>query len=48
MEVISRETEPMLEKKESSRGALLAQSLEHMTLDHGVMSSSPTLGIELT
>ena len=27
------------------RGAWLAQSVEHVTLDLGVMSSSPTLGI---
>ena len=26
----------------------LAQSVEHMTLDLGVLSSSPTLGVEIT
>ena len=30
------------------RGTWLAQSVEHVTLDLGVMSSSPTLGIEIT
>ena len=34
--------------KSTNRGAWLAQSEEHMTLDLGVVSSSPTLGIEIT
>ena len=29
-------------------GTWLAQSVEHMTLDFGVVSSSPTLGAEIT
>ena len=29
-------------------GTWLAQSIEHVTLDLGVVSSSPTLGIEIT
>jgi len=29
-------------------GAWLAQSVEHTTLDLGVVSSSPTLGVEVT
>ena len=32
----------------SSRGAWLAQSEKHATLDLGVMSSSPILGIKVT
>jgi len=28
-------------------GARLAQSVEHVTLDPGVVSSSPTLGVEI-
>ena len=31
-----------------SRGAWLAQSEEHVTLDLRVVSSSPTLGVEIT
>ena len=31
-----------------NRGARPAQSLEHVTLDLGVVSLSPTLGIEIT
>jgi len=34
--------------KSEDRDAWLAQSVEHATLDLGVMSSSPTLGTELT
>lgn len=30
------------------RGGWLAQSVKHMTFDLGVISSSPTLGVELT
>ena len=30
------------------RGAWLAQSIEHVTLDLGVVNLSPTLGLELT
>ena len=30
------------------RGAWLAQQMEPMTLDLGVESSSPTLGVEIT
>ena len=29
-------------------GARLAQSVEHATLDLGVVSSSPVLGVEIT
>ena len=29
-------------------GACLAQSVEHVTLDLGVVSSSPMLGVEIT
>lgn len=32
----------------NNRGARLAQLVEHTTLDVGAVSSSPTLGIELT
>ena len=35
-------------KKIEKRGAWLAQSTEHMTLNLRVMSSSPTLGVEPT
>ena len=35
-------------KKLGQGGAWMAQLVEHATLDLGVMSSSPTLGIELT
>ena len=34
--------------KQSIRGTWLAQSVEYTTLDLGVVSSSPALGIELT
>ena len=30
------------------RGIWLAQSIEHATVDLGVMSSSPRLGVEIT
>lgn len=35
-------------KKQTSRRTWLAQSVEHMTLHLWVMSSSPTMGVELT
>ena len=35
-------------KKHSNMGAWLAQLVEHVTLDLRVVSSSPTLGLELT
>lgn len=35
-------------KKNPSRGAWLAQSFKHVTLDHRVMSSSSTLDVEIT
>ena len=31
-----------------NRGTWLAQSVEHATLDLGVVTSSPTLGVEIT
>ena len=34
-------------KGSCSQGAWLAKSVEHMTLDLGVVSSSPTLGAEV-
>ena len=34
--------------KRDGRGAWLAQSEEHVTLDLGVMGSSPTIGVEIT
>lgn len=34
--------------KTKKRGAWLAQSMQRVTLDLGVVSSSPTLGIEMT
>ena len=34
--------------KNNKRGARLAQSGEHVTLDLGVVSSSPMLSVELT
>ena len=36
-----------LETKKREGGTWLAQSIEHVTLDLGVMSSSPTLGVEI-
>lgn len=36
------------EDSERLRGAWLAQSVEHATLDLGVMSLSPTLGVDIT
>ena len=39
---------PELKKFKSLRGSWLAQSEEHATLDLGVVSSSPTLGIDVT
>ena len=35
-------------KKQNNRGAWLAQSVEHVIHDLGAVSSSPTLGVELT
>ena len=35
-------------KKGRIKGTWLAQSVEHLTLDLGVMSLSPMLGAELT
>lgn len=35
-------------QNDQARGAWLAQSVEHETLDLGVVSSSPTLGAEMT
>ena len=35
-------------KKERTRGAWLAQSVEHATLGLGVVSSSPMLNVEIT
>ena len=32
----------------SERGAWLAQLVEHVTLDLGVVSSSPTMGVDIT
>ena len=34
--------------KKLDKGTWLAQSVQHVTLDPGVVSSSPTLGIEFT
>ena len=34
--------------KTSMRGTWLAQSEEHVTFDMGVLSPSPTLGVEIT
>lgn len=41
-----KETPVPLHGKEAPRGAWLAQSVEH--LDLGVVSSSPTVGVEIT
>ena len=38
----------LFSKKTIWRGAWLAQSVEHVTLDLRVVSASPTLGIEIT
>ena len=35
-------------KSSLTGGTWLAQLVEHTTLDNGVMSSSPTLGMEIT
>ena len=35
-------------KTQVHRGIWLAQSVEHVTLDLGIMSSNPILGVELT
>lgn len=37
-----------LSKMKFFRGTWLAQSVEHVTLDLGVVSLSPTLGVEMT
>lgn len=39
---------PLESGKKELRGAWLAQSVEHRTLDLRVVSSSPTLGVEPT
>ena len=36
----------MASEKRKKWGAWLAQSVKHMTLDLGVVSSSPTLGVD--
>ena len=38
-------TNKQINRKEKFGGMWLAQLVEHMTLNHRVMSSSPTLGI---
>jgi len=38
----------MLNKKANHRGAWQAQSVEHLTLDLGVVSLSPRVGVEIT
>ena len=35
-------------QKVENRGTWLAQSVEHETLDLGIVSLSPTLGVEIT
>jgi len=37
-----------ISEKTVPRGAWLAQWEEHATLDLGLMSSSPTMGVEIT
>ena len=38
----------IIQKKKKGRGARLVQSVEHETLDLGVVSLSPTLGVQIT
>lgn len=46
--VTSQEFFPWVFKEKGSQRYPLALSVEHGTLDLGVVSSSPTLGIEFT
>ena len=36
------------QEKNKNKGTWLAQSVKHATLDLGVVSSSPTLGVQIT
>ena len=38
----------LVDFKPQASGTRLAQSMEHVTLDLGVLSSSPTLGVDIT
>ena len=39
---------PLKSTASTARDAWLAQSVEHVTLDPGILNSSPTLGVEPT